>query len=425
MRRIWAGLLAAVVLLMSIPAMAATETGKRGMVNDGGLLVTLEIDGVQLTGLRQVGALEAAVPDSSGCKEFDGICTAELLAALDELDATAAGVAERARHDTVKNSINNVRALAIQVGNGAGDLDGDGYPDEAAKTYRPGRPVFGTITVARSGLPDKRLHDWFRQAADGQDARKSGSIIYLDREGKEVARYTYFEAWPVAYQVHYDGSIVEELEFAVEKVERATAGRPGNAGGVGPAKSLVSLQLDGVEAGRFESTSPISATISHGHDQDCDGTDAIACSSGLPARCEDGACVASLTAALDALEAQIREVLPANADQLLSLVRRMRAPIPELNSALEGARRPGRTKYANVTLKRGLSSSTGVAQWINETVQGKPPKRSAVLVFLGPDGKEVARIDLGMAELERYAVEGQDGQPVERVTIRVPRIELK
>lgn len=95
---------------------------------------------------------------------------------------------------------------------------------------RPGRPNYGSLTLKRGRVTDSRLFDWYQKGGGdcddtGSCVRKSGSIIYLDRAGKETMRYNFFEAWPVRYvgpafdprsQVHP----VEEVEFVVEKVER-------------------------------------------------------------------------------------------------------------------------------------------------------------------------------------------------------------
>lgn len=43
-------------------------------------------------------------------------------------------------------------------------------------------------------------------AGDNNLERKSGSVIYLDREGNEVLRFNFFEAWPVKIQKAPAGS---------------------------------------------------------------------------------------------------------------------------------------------------------------------------------------------------------------------------
>ena len=41
------------------------------------------------------------------------------------------------------------------------------------------------------------LYDWHRDAVEGNVQRKNGSIVVLDRQGEEKARWNFFDAWPV------------------------------------------------------------------------------------------------------------------------------------------------------------------------------------------------------------------------------------
>lgn len=90
---------------------------------------------------------------------------------------------------------------------------------------RPGKAKYKNIVLKRGFVNDASLLEWYKAVLLGATARKSGSIIYLDREGNEVLRYNFFEAWPCRWKApelnaNSDTFIVEELEFAVEKVER-------------------------------------------------------------------------------------------------------------------------------------------------------------------------------------------------------------
>ncbi|HWI66275.1 MAG TPA: phage tail protein [Symbiobacteriaceae bacterium] len=92
---------------------------------------------------------------------------------------------------------------------------------------RAGKAKYKNI-ILRRGLPanDTSLMEWYKKVLAGQTDRKSGSIIYLDREGQEVARYNFYEAWPCRWKApelnaSSDTYIIEEIEFVVEKVERA------------------------------------------------------------------------------------------------------------------------------------------------------------------------------------------------------------
>jgi phage tail-like protein len=69
------------------------------------------------------------------------------------------------------------------------------------------------------------LYDWHRQIVLGEVVRKDGSIIVLDRQGNEVARWNFVRAWPTKYDIpDFNASgnevAIETLELAHEGVER-------------------------------------------------------------------------------------------------------------------------------------------------------------------------------------------------------------
>lgn len=98
---------------------------------------------------------------------------------------------------------------------------------DRGRRYGPGATHWGSITIKREAVgADASLLEWYKKVLAGQTERKSGSIIYLDREGNEVLRYNFFEAWPCRWKApelnaNSDTHIIEEIEFVVEKVERA------------------------------------------------------------------------------------------------------------------------------------------------------------------------------------------------------------
>lgn len=134
----------------------------------------------------------------------------------------------KTRHDTVKNSIGNIRALVRVINTTTANEEGvdpaqvkamqtasatlNGLAERSVVRKRPGRTTYSNITLRG---PVGSLTDWSLMS---RTDRKSGSIIYLDRDGKEVARYNLFECWPVSFSSTH---IVEEIEFVVERVERA------------------------------------------------------------------------------------------------------------------------------------------------------------------------------------------------------------
>lgn len=91
---------------------------------------------------------------------------------------------------------------------------------------RPGRVRYGNIVLKRGLLESTELWDWFRAVVNGAVERKSGSIILTADDRSEVLRYNFFEGWPCrwksfALDAAASDSLIEELEIAVEKVERA------------------------------------------------------------------------------------------------------------------------------------------------------------------------------------------------------------
>lgn len=90
---------------------------------------------------------------------------------------------------------------------------------------RPGKARYKNIVLKRGLVSDASLLEFYKNVLAGSTDRKSGSIIYLDREGSEVARYNLFEAWPCRWKApelnaFSDTPLVEELELAVGRVER-------------------------------------------------------------------------------------------------------------------------------------------------------------------------------------------------------------
>ena len=108
----------------------------------------------------------------------------------------------------------------------SGIEDGKMEADSATEAGRAGKAKYKNIILKRGFVNDTSLFDWSKKVSAGATDRKSISIIALDRDGKETMRYNFFEAWPVRWKAPElnsasDTHIVEEIEFAIEKVERA------------------------------------------------------------------------------------------------------------------------------------------------------------------------------------------------------------
>ena len=75
---------------------------------------------------------------------------------------------------------------------------------------------------------DTDLYEWHRQWVDGDASapRKNGSIVLLDRQGQEKARWNFFNAWPSkwtgpSFSAEGNDIAIESLELAHEGLVRA------------------------------------------------------------------------------------------------------------------------------------------------------------------------------------------------------------
>jgi phage tail-like protein len=90
---------------------------------------------------------------------------------------------------------------------------------------RPGRTHYTNIVLKRGVTNNNELWDWYRATIDGRAERKAGSIIVLDEAMQEIFRYNFFEGWPCRWkslvmEADVSGVLVEEIEIAVERIER-------------------------------------------------------------------------------------------------------------------------------------------------------------------------------------------------------------
>lgn len=54
-------------------------------------------------------------------------------------------------------------------------------------------------------------------------------------------------------------------------------------------------------------------------------------------------------------------------------------------------KRPGRTKYSNITLKRGYVSTVDLWDWRKEVMDGKVSRKSGSIILCNDNGQEVMR----------------------------------
>lgn len=159
-----------------------------------------------------------------------------LIAALTLGGAAAPGAAKSVTHVEKKGGYTIQLLIDGQVSSFS-DVSGLGMEMEVVE-YReggdtgthevhklPGRTSYQSITLSRElGASDPELARWAQEIAAGKLSRKSGSIIILDTDGEtEVARINLYECWPRKWQVGTakSGQITEQIEFVVERVERA------------------------------------------------------------------------------------------------------------------------------------------------------------------------------------------------------------
>jgi phage tail-like protein len=89
----------------------------------------------------------------------------------------------------------------------------------------PGQTKYSNIVLKWGITDDLELYEWHRQAVLGNLQRRNGSIVGLDRQGNEIVRWNFFNAWPSKYDgpdYNAEGNdiAIETLELAHEKVER-------------------------------------------------------------------------------------------------------------------------------------------------------------------------------------------------------------
>ncbi|MFN4116824.1 MAG: phage tail protein [Inhella sp.] len=102
----------------------------------------------------------------------------------------------------------------------------DGNSKNSGARKLPGRVHYRNIVLRRGHTATSDLWHWFKAVTDGAVERRSGSIIVLDADQTEVMRYNFFEGWPCRWKsleldAGQSGTLIEELEIAVEKIEHA------------------------------------------------------------------------------------------------------------------------------------------------------------------------------------------------------------
>lgn len=95
-------------------------------------------------------------------------------------------------------------------------------PREAGSGLATGRRL--ALTLDPDSALSREFYAWRKAVLDGKVDRKSISVIFHNDAGEEVARYNFFEAWPVRWEgpdlnARNSGHATEALEIAYERFE--------------------------------------------------------------------------------------------------------------------------------------------------------------------------------------------------------------
>ncbi|GAB6097496.1 hypothetical protein JCM14469_37500 [Desulfatiferula olefinivorans] len=108
--------------------------------------------------------------------------------------------------------------------------------DDPLMLKRPGRVRYRNIVLTRSQLVPDAMWDWYQSVVTGTVQRKNGTVIIGDRDGRELVRYHFYNAWPCAFKcVALNGGKTtgEEITLAVDRIERR---RPAGSVGATPVQ---------------------------------------------------------------------------------------------------------------------------------------------------------------------------------------------
>ena len=90
-------------------------------------------------------------------------------------------------------------------------------------------------------------------------------------------------------------------------------------------------------------------------------------------------------------------------------------------------KRPGRTKYSNVTLKRGYINNTELWEWRKAVIEGKVQRKSGSIILRADDGTEIMRYNFFEAWPTKWKGFSLDGKGtdvnVEEMELAVEKLE--
>jgi len=92
-------------------------------------------------------------------------------------------------------------------------------------------------------------------------------------------------------------------------------------------------------------------------------------------------------------------------------------------------KRPGQTKYPDVTFKRGMSADGALLKWYQTVMDGKVERKEGSIVVYDLAGDEIDRWNFEAAWPSKWSASdleaGSDSVMIEEVTIAVERMERK
>ena len=75
-------------------------------------------------------------------------------------------------------------------------------------------------------------------------------------------------------------------------------------------------------------------------------------------------------------------------------------------------KRPGRTKYSNITLKRGYINNTELWEWRKAVIEGKVQRKSGSIILCADDGGEIIEFTVVGTAVRAPWLTHPPGQPV-------------
>ncbi|MEO5724704.1 MAG: phage tail protein, partial [Ilumatobacteraceae bacterium] len=92
-------------------------------------------------------------------------------------------------------------------------------------------------------------------------------------------------------------------------------------------------------------------------------------------------------------------------------------------------KRPGQTKYGDITLKRGLSADTALLDWYKGVLDGKVERKDGSIVVYDMTGTELDRWNFERAWPSKWSASdldaGSDTVMIEELTIAIEHLERK